>query len=468
MRDIASLGVCGLRAALDRREIGAREAAEMYLAAIRERDGTLGAYLTVTEERALSEAAAFDRGERTGALAGIPCAVKDNICTCGVRTTCASRFLEGFVPPYSATAFERLGAGVLLGKTNLEEFAMGSSTENSAFHPTRNPADPERVPGGSSGGSAAAVTAGLCAYALGSDTGGSIRQPAALCGCVGMKPTYGRVSRYGLVAFAPSLDQIGPLTRSVRDNGAVLSALAGHDPRDATSLCLPGEDFTAGIESGVRGLRVGLITGECAPTVRDAVLRAGRTLEALGARAVETSFPPTEEALAAYYVIAAAEASSNLARFDGIRYGRRAADCETPEEVFVRSRTEGFGPEVQRRILLGTLLLSGENRERYYFRARQVRARVVRTFDGLLGQYDLLISPVSPTTAWRLGEKADPVRMYRSDIHTAPVSLAGLPALSLPFGRDENGLPCAVQLIGPGCAERLIYRAAYALEEGRA
>ena len=498
MDDIQSLGVRALRLALDRRELSAREAAGAYLSAIREKDPSLRAFLTVTEARAMADADAFDRrktlpgSERGGMkqpdpeigmgrvsdtdpardlsvrspLAGIPFALKDNICTEGIRTSCASRFLEDFVPPYSAAAFERLHGGVLLGKLNMDEFAMGSSTENSFFYPTRNPADPSRVPGGSSGGCAAAVAGGLCAFALGSDTGGSIRQPASLCGCVGMKPTYGRVSRYGLIAFAPSLEQIGPLTRSVRDNAMVLSAIAGQDPRDATSLPLPAADFTAGLEAGVRGLRIGLFTGEgCAPAVRNAVSRAARTLELLGAEVLPVDFPVSDETLAAYHILSGAEASSNLARFDGIKYGRRAESCRTPEEVFVKSRTEGFGPEVKRRILLGTCVLSGENRERFYTPAQRKRRQVVQAFERLFADVDMILTPTSPTTAWRFGEAADPLAMYRADMYTVPSSLAGIPALSLPFGKDADGLPCAVQLTGPGCAEGLIYRAAFALEQ---
>lgn len=465
MQEIVNLGVCDLRAALARRELTAREATAAYLAEIRERDKELGAYLSVLEERAYQDATAFDCGERKGTLAGVPYALKDNVCTAGIFTTCASRFLEDFIPPYNATVSERLRSGVLLGKLNMDEFAMGSSTETSAFHSTRNPVDLQRVPGGSSGGSAAAVAAGLCAYALGTDTGGSIRQPAALCGCVGMRPTYGRVSRYGLIAFASSFDQIGPLTRSVRDNAAVLSAIAGVDPRDATTLRTSEEDYETGIENGTQGLRVGVYAEDCAPAVRKAVLQAARLLEASGAVIDAISFPFAEESLAAYHVLTGAEAYSNLARFDGVRFGCRAAGCSTPEDVFVRSRTEGFGSEVKRRILLGSCVLSGENREKYYERALLARARVARAFQDLFERVDLILSPTSPTTAWRLGEKTDPLLMCRSDLYTVPPSLAGLPALSVPCGKDEKGLPCSVQLIGAKRMEKLLYRAAYALEQ---
>ena len=399
-------------------------------------------------------------------------ALKDNLCTRGIRTTCASKMLENFVPPYDAYAVERLRDCVLLGKLNLDEFAMGSSTENSYFKPTRNPVNPERVPGGSSGGSAAAVAAGEAAFALGSDTGGSIRQPAAFCGVVGMKPTYGTVSRYGLVAFASSLDQIGPLTRSVRDSALVLSAIAGQDARDATSAKRPGEDYGAKIGREIRGMRIALprelLAEGLQEEIRQAVLAAARLFEGLGAEVVEVGLPSLKYALPAYYVISSAEASSNLARFDGIKYGYRAKEFDGIEQLYERSRSEGFGREVRRRIMLGSFVLSAGYYDAYYRKAQQVRALVRRALEALLEECDLILSPVAPTTAYRIGEKmGDPLQMYLGDIYTVPASIAGLPALSLPFAQDEEGLPIGLQLIGRAFGEAELYQAAYALEQGK-
>lgn len=473
MQALTSYSVCALRRLLETGEVSAVEAARAYLDAIAQTDGAIGAYLTVTADRALEQAASVDRrraaGEPLGTLAGIPAGVKDNICTKGVPTTCASRMLEHFVPPYDAGALERMPDVVVLGKTNLDEFAMGSTTENSCFHPTRNPRDPGRVPGGSSGGSAAAVAAGEAAFALGSDTGGSIRQPAAFCGCVGMKPTYGAVSRYGLVAFASSLDQIGPLTRDVADCAAVLTALVGHDRRDATSVERSDEDYAAAVGQDVKGLRVGLpkeYFGEgLSPEIRGAVYAAARAYEALGAQIVELSMPDVGAALPAYYVISSAEASSNLARFDGVKYGYRSERYENIGDLICNSRSEGFGSEVKRRILLGTYVLSAGYYEAYYQKALQVRTLLVRAFDQAFAQCDALLSPVAPTTAYPLGEKrGDPLAMYMGDVYTVPVNIAGLPALSLPVGRDAAGLPIGAQLIGRAFGESTLLRLGAALE----
>ena len=400
----------------------------------------------------------------------MPAGIKDNICTRGVRTTCASRMLENFVPPYSATVVEKLeNAGVVvLGKLNMDEFAMGSSTENSALRRTRNPADPSRVPGGSSGGSAAAVAARMAAFALGSDTGGSIRQPASFCGVVGLKPSYGRVSRYGLVAFASSLDQVGPIARSVEDCAAALQLIAGHDPRDGTSV--PGEapDFMEGIDGGVAGMTLALpgeFLGEgVAPEVKEAVLRAAKRYESLGARVETISMPALGSALPAYYVISSAEASSNLARFDGVRYGARAASFEGMGGLYENTRSEYFGAEVKRRVMLGTFALSSGYYDAYYKKALQVRTLVTQAFAGVFARFDLVLSPSAPCVAWRFGEKSDPMEMYLSDVCTVPANIAGLPALSLPCGGDSNGLPIGLQLMGKHFDEKGLLRAAYALE----
>ncbi len=465
--------------ALRAREVSSEELTRHYLGTVARREPEIGAFLTVTAEEALRAARAVDarraEGEDLPLLAGIPMALKDNLCTRGVRTTCASRMLADFVPAYDATAVSRLSAAgaVSLGKLNMDEFAMGSSTENSAFHPTRNPVDTARVPGGSSGGSAAAVAAGEAVYALGSDTGGSIRQPAAFCGVVGLKPTYGRVSRYGLVAFASSLDQVGPITACVADNAAVLSAVAGEDALDATSAPRPAEDFSRLLGHGVAGLRVALpreFFGEGLDAeVKAAVLAAARRLEAAGAAVEEVSLPSLAAALPAYYVLSSAEASSNLARFDGVRFGSRAAEFESIGELYCRTRTEFFGEEVKRRILLGTFALSAGYYDAYYKKALQMRTRIAAEYEKIFASHDLILSPVAPTTAYRLGEKtADPMQMYLGDIYTVPVNIAGIPALSLPCGRDAAGLPIGVQLMGPKWSEARLYQAAAALEEGRA
>lgn len=476
--NITEMSLPRLAEALRRGETTSREVTQAYLAHIAERDGQIGAYITVDGEKALRQAERCDAqrasGQACGPLHGVPMALKDNLCVAGGRTTCASRMLENFVSPYSATVWERLeGAGcVLLGKTNMDEFAMGSTTENSAFHPTRNPADETRVPGGSSGGSAAAVAAGEAAFALGSDTGGSIRQPAAFCGVVGMKPTYGLVSRYGLVAFASSLDVVGPMSRTVADNALVLEAIAGHDRRDTTSLTAAHEPYPAQLGQGVKGLRIGLaaemLADGASREVREAVLGAAQALRDMGAQVREVTLPSMAHALPAYYVLSSAEAGSNLARYDGVRYGRRAAAYDDLEDMYVRSRTEGFGAEVRRRILLGTYALSAGYVDQFYRKAQQVRTLIRQDFTRVFGEVDCLLAPVAPTTAWKLGEKrTDPMETYGQDVYCVPASLAGIPALSLPFGMDAQGLPVGIQLMGPALSEGLLYRVGHALEEVR-
>ena len=404
----------------------------------------------------------------------MPVALKDNLCTRGVPTTCSSRILEGWCPPYDATVVSRLleAGAVVIGKTNLDEFAMGSSTENSAFGPTRNPHDPSRVPGGSSGGSAAAVAAGFAPLALGSDTGGSIRQPAALCGVVGLKPTYGRVSRYGLVAFASSLDQIGPFAATVADAALLYDVIAGPDPLDSTSIADAARARRCPtLGRGVEGLRVGLVRemldGDMSPSpdVAARVREAADALEAAGAKIDEVSVPAAVYGLSAYYLIAPAEASSNLARFDGVRYGLRV-DAPTTVEMMRATRTAGFGAEVKRRIMLGTYALSAGYYDAYYGKAQRVRTLILRDFEAAYEQVDLLLGPTSPTTAFELGAKtADPLTMYLNDVYTIPSNLSGHPALSVPFGRGDDGLPVGVQLLGPALSEALLLRAAAVLEE---
>lgn len=474
MHNVCGMTALGLSAALRRRELSAREAALACLARMEEREPQLHAYLTVSRDEALAEADAADRrlaaGEPLSLLDGVPMAVKDNICTKGVHTTCASRMLGNFIPPYDAGAVSRLGraGAVLLGKTNLDEFAMGSDTGTSAFGPTANPIDPSRVPGGSSGGSAAAVAAGEALFALGSDTGGSVRQPAALCGVVGLRPTYGRISRYGLIGFAPSLDQVGLVTKDARDCAAVLAATAGFDPHDATSSRQSSGAYLDGIGDGVRGMRAALVReslAEAEPCVRRELLRAVAKLESLGARVDELSLPFLKDMLPAYHILGSAEASSNLARFDGVRYGFRASGVSDWRQLIRESRSQGFGLEVKRRILLGTFVLTKEQRDAYE-KARRLRRKTASSMAAALSYYDFLLLPTSPEVAWKRGEKRDPVAMYRSDLFVVPASIAGLPAVSVPFG-EENGLPVGVQLVGRAFGEREMLRAACAVEEGR-
>ncbi len=475
MTPLCDLTAHELRELLAGGQASAVEIARACLERVEAVEPEVRAFVTLTPERLLAAAQAADAARSSGRslhpLAGIPMALKDNLVTRGVATTCSSRMLARFVPPYDATVVARLGeCGCgLVGKTNMDEFAMGSSTENSAFFPTRNPWDTQRVPGGSSGGSAAAVAAGEAVFALGSDTGGSIRQPAAFCGIVGLKPTYGRVSRYGLVAFASSLDQIGPLTRDVTDCALVLNAIAGHDPRDATSAPEPVPDFTEFLVPDVRGLRVGVpreyFGPGISPPVKEAVTAALDLLGELGAEVGECSLPHTEYALAAYYLIAPAEASSNLARYDGVRYGHRAAARGDFVTMYKKTRQEGFGPEVRRRIMLGTYALSAGYYDAYYLKALKVRTLVRRDFERAFERFDVLVTPTAPTVAFRLGEKVDdPLAMYMSDVCTIPVNLAGLPALSLPCGFHE-GLPVGMQLIGRPFDEGTLLRAAFAFEQ---
>jgi aspartyl-tRNA(Asn)/glutamyl-tRNA(Gln) amidotransferase subunit A len=461
---------------LARREVSSRELTAAVLDRLQGVEGQLNAFVTLTPELALEQARQADerlaRGEDVTPLTGIPAAIKDVICTLGVRTTCGSRMLENFVPPYDATVIVRLKrAGlVMVGKTNMDEFAMGSSGENSYFGPTRNPWDRERVPGGSSSGSAAAVAADACLYALGSDTGGSIRQPAALCGIVGLKPTYGRVSRYGLVAFASSLDQIGPMTKDVTDAALVLQAIAGHDPNDSTSAPVEVPDYAAGLVPDVKGLRIGVpreYMGEGVEEgVRQAVTDAIERLAEMGAEVDwEASLPSTPYALACYYIIAPSEASANLARYDGVKYGYSYTEGASMWENMERTRQFGFGAEVKRRIMLGTYALSAGYYDAYYLKAQKVRTLIRREFESAFQRYDVLVTPVSPTPAFRLGEKLeDPLQMYLSDVFTIPVNIAGLPAISVPCGFSQ-GLPVGLQVIGRPFDEATVLRVAYAYEQ---
>lgn len=461
--------------ALRKKEYSSLELTEAYLDQIDKKDRTIGAYITVTAEKAIESAKAFDEGNcsdhEVSPLAGIPCGIKDNICTKGIKTTCASKMLSSYIPPYSAHVVEKLehSGAVILGKLNMDEFAMGSTTENSAFKICRNPLDTDRVPGGSSGGSAAAVAAREAVYTLGSDTGGSIRQPASFCGVVGMKPTYGSVSRYGLVAFASSLDQIGPITSTVLDNALVLNVIAGHDKRDATSVKRAYNDFTADIKNGVKGMKIGIpeeFFGDgISDDVREAVLAAADTYRALGAELVSVSMPSIDYALSAYYVISSAEASSNLARFDGVRYGYRCDDYSNTDELYKKSRSKGFGSEVKKRIMLGTFALSSGYYDAYYKKALQVRSLVRKDFDEAFENCDFIISPVAPTVAYKIGEKVgDSLQMYMGDAYSVPVNIAGIPALTLPCGIGEGGMPVGMQLIGPAFSEGLLYRAGFAFE----
>jgi len=451
------------------------EATEAYFARIAKLDARLAAYLTLTRDQALAAARAADAryraGKPLGPLDGVPIAYKDVLCTEGTVTTCGSKILERFVPPYDATAVARLGAAgaVMLGKTNMDEFAMGSSTEHSAFRPTRNPWDLERVPGGSSGGSAAAVGGELAAAALGTDTGGSVRQPAAFCGVVGLKPTYGRISRYGLIAFASSLDHIGPLTRDVRDAALLLHAIAGVDPHDSTSIDEPVPDYPALLEGGVRGLKLGVpreyFGSGLDPEVEAAVRTAIARLADLGAAIEEVSLPNTDYGLAVYYIVAPAEASSNLARYDGVKYGLRAPGGKDLIDMESRTRAAGFGAEVKRRIMLGTYALSAGYYDAYYGRAQKVRTLVRGDFERAFARVDLLVAPTTPTAAFKHGDKADPLAMYLNDVFTVGGDLAGLPAISLRGGFTAAGLPIGLQLMARPFDEARLLRAAHAYEQ---
>jgi aspartyl-tRNA(Asn)/glutamyl-tRNA(Gln) amidotransferase subunit A len=474
--ELTGLTIHELQGLLRRREVTAKEVLMAFLKRIGQVEGKIQAYMTVTGLEALRMASRLDRrhqgGEDVGQLAGIPLAIKDVICTQDVPTTCSSKILEGFIPPYDATVIRRLGeAGmVLLGKTNMDEFAMGSSTENSGYKVTRNPWDLDRVPGGSSGGSAAAVAADLCAGALGSDTGGSIRQPAAFCGIVGVKPTYGRVSRYGLVAFASSLDQIGPMTKDVRDAAILLGVIAGHDPCDSTSVNVPVPDYAAQLGREVTGLRIGIpkeyfIEG-MDPEVETAIRAAINVLESLGAKAESISLPHTEYAVATYYLVATAEASSNLARYDAVKYGFRAREARDLLSMYMKSRQNGFGAEVKRRIMLGTYALSAGYYDAYYLKALKVRTLIRKDFEDAFKRCEVILTPTAPTPAFRLGEKTeDPLTMYLSDIFTISANLAGVPGVCLPCGFTQAGLPIGLQLLGKPFDEVTLLQVAFAYEQ---
>jgi aspartyl-tRNA(Asn)/glutamyl-tRNA(Gln) amidotransferase subunit A len=465
-----------LRDMLKSGETTAVAVAESVFGRIKAVDDRVKAYITVTRDAALMQAEEADKrlkaGDNGPMLLGVALAVKDNMCTEGIRTTCASKILENFVPPYDATVVQKLkrNGAVVCGKPNMDEFAMGSSTENSGFFITRNPWDLERIPGGSSGGSAAAVAAGECIAALGSDTGGSIRQPAACCGVVGLKPTYGRVSRYGLVAFASSLDQIGPITKDVKDAAILMNVIAGHDPRDSTSANIAVPDFIQSLKKEVRGMKIGIpkeyfIEG-MDPEVDKAVREAVKTLEGLGAQVIEVSLPHTGYAVATYYILATSEASSNLARYDGVKYGYRARNPKDLLDMYLKSRSEGFGPEVKRRIMLGTYALSAGYYDAYYKKGQQVRTLIKRDFDEAFRSVDVIATPTAPTAAFKIGEKsADPLQMYLSDIFTISVNLAGIPGISIPCGFTKNNLPIGLQLLGKHFDEESILRAAFAYEQ---
>lgn len=474
--DILAYTAVELAKAIKEGEITAVEAMHAVLAQIEEKEKTINAYVTVDRDAALKKAEEAQRkiesGELTGALAGVPVAIKDNMCTEGMLTTCASKILNNFIPTYTAEAvmnLERAGA-VVIGKTNMDEFAMGSTTETSAYGVTRNPWDTERVPGGSSGGSAAAVAAGECFFALGSDTGGSIRLPASFCGVVGMKPTYGTVSRYGLVAYASSLDQIGPLTKDVTDCATVMEVITSRDKKDSTSVERQDADFTSALKRDVKGMRIGIpqdyFREGLDPEVKEAVLAAAEVLREQGAIVEEFNLGLVEYAIPAYYTIASAEASSNLERFDGIKYGYRAEEFTGLHNMYKKTRSEGFGAEVKRRIMLGSFVLSSGYYDAYYLKALRVKALIKKAFDEAFANYDIILGPVAPTTAPKLGDSlTDPMKMYLGDIYTIAVNLAGLPAISIPCGKDSKGLPIGLQLIGDCFCEKKLIRAAYTYEQ---
>ena len=454
------------------------EAMEAVIANIESKEEELNCYVTFDREAALSAAKEaqkkIEAGELTGPLAGVPIAIKDNMCTEGVLTTCSSKILGNFIPQFSSEAVKRIeeAGAVVIGKTNMDEFAMGSTTETSAYGPTKNPWNTEHVPGGSSGGSAAAVAANECFCALGSDTGGSIRQPASYCGVVGMKPTYGTVSRYGLIAYGSSLDQIGPLCKDVTDCATIMEVIASHDKKDSTSVERKDTDFTSALVDDVAGMRIGIprdYFGEgLDPQVKEAVLSAAEVLKSKGAIVEEFDLSLVEYAIPTYYTIAAAEASSNLERFDGVKYGFRAKDYDGLHSMYKKTRSEGFGPEVKRRIMLGSFVLSSGYYDAYYLKALRVKAMIKKAFDEAFAKYDVILGPVAPTTAPKLGSSlADPIKMYLGDIYTISVNLAGLPGISVPCGKDDNGLPIGVQLIGDCFNEKKLIQTAYAYEQAR-
>ncbi|MGN0375177.1 MAG: Asp-tRNA(Asn)/Glu-tRNA(Gln) amidotransferase subunit GatA [Butyrivibrio sp.] len=454
------------------------EAMKAVIEQIEKSEETLNCYVTFDKEAALRAAEAADKaileGSLTGPLAGVPVAIKDNMCTEGMLTTCSSKILENFIPQFSSEAVLRLekAGAVIIGKTNMDEFAMGSTTETSAYGPTKNPWNTDHVPGGSSGGSAAAVAGKECFFALGSDTGGSIRQPASYCGVVGMKPTYGTVSRYGLIAYGSSLDQIGPLCKDVTDCATIMEVIAAHDPKDSTSIKRDDTDFTSALTDDVKGLKIGIPTtyfGEgLDPQVKKSVMDAVKILEEKGAVVEEFELELVDYAIPTYYTIAAAEASSNLERFDGVKYGYRAKDYDGLHNMYKKTRSEGFGAEVKRRIMLGSFVLSSGYYDAYYLKALKVKALIKKAFDDAFSKYDLIVGPVAPTTAPKLGSSlSDPIKMYLGDIYTISVNLAGLPGISVPCGKDDKGLPIGMQLIGDCFKEKNLIRAAYAYEQAR-
>lgn len=474
--DLMSLTAVELGRKIKAKEVTVREAVIAAYDKIDEKEAELNCYVTTTKEAALAKAdevqAKIDAGELTGPIAGVPVAIKDNMCTKGVLTTCSSRILENFVPTFTAEAvinLEKAGA-VILGKTNMDEFAMGSTTETSHYGATKNPWNTKHVPGGSSGGSAAAVAADECSFALGSDTGGSIRQPSSYCGVTGMKPTYGTVSRYGLIAYGSSLDQIGPIAKDVTDCAAILETIASYDPKDSTSIRRDDYDFTSALVDDVKGMKIGipkdyLIEG-LNPEVKAAIMNAAHKLEEKGAVVEEFDLSLVEYAIPAYYVIACAEASSNLARFDGVKYGYRTPEYNELHEMYKKTRSEGFGPEVKRRIMLGSFVLSSGYYDAYYLKALRTKALIKQAFDKAFSKYDVILGPVAPTTAPEIGSSlADPIKMYLGDIYTISVNLAGLPGISVPGGFDSKGLPIGVQMIGNCFEEKKIIRTAYAFEQ---
>ncbi len=474
--DLMSLTAVELGRKIKAKEVTVREAVLAAYDRIDEKEAELNCYVTTTKEAALAKAdevqAKIDAGELTGPLAGVPVAIKDNMCTKGVLTTCSSRILENFVPTFTAEAvinLEKAGA-VILGKTNMDEFAMGSTTETSHYGATKNPWNTKHVPGGSSGGSAAAVAADECSFALGSDTGGSIRQPSSYCGVTGMKPTYGTVSRYGLIAYGSSLDQIGPIAKDVTDCAAILETIASYDPKDSTSIRRDDYDFTSALVDDVKGMKIGipkdyLIEG-LNPEVKAAIMNAAHKLEEKGAVVEEFDLSLVEYAIPAYYVIACAEASSNLARFDGVKYGYRTPEYNELHEMYKKTRSEGFGPEVKRRIMLGSFVLSSGYYDAYYLKALRTKTLIKQAFDKAFSKYDVILGPVAPTTAPEIGSSlADPIKMYLGDIYTISVNLAGLPGISVPGGFDSKGLPIGVQMIGNCFEEKKIIRTAYAFEQ---
>ena len=476
--DLDTLTIDQARTDIAQGRTSAADLTKLFYSRIEERDGAIGAYLTLCKERALNKAAGIDdlvrQGKPLPPLAGVPVGIKDVMVTRGVRTTAGSKILNNYIPPYTCTAVERLEAAgaVVLGKMNCDEFAMGSSNENSAYKPVHNPRDLTRVPGGSSGGSAAAVASGTAIATLGSDTGGSIRQPAAFCGVVGLMPTYGRVSRYGLIAFASSLDHIGPLTKTVKDAALMLRTIAGRDPMDSTSADVPVPDYVAQLAKPIHGLKVGVAKEYFGdgldPEVRTAVEGGIQKLAKCGCEIIPVSLPHTQYAIPTYYLIATAEASSNLARFDGVRYGHRAAGIRTLSEMYERSRDEGFGPEVKRRIMLGTYALSAGYYDAYYLKAQKVRTLLTRDFEEAFREVDAIVTPTSPTTAFKLGEKSDdPLAMYLADIYTVTADLVGIPGISIPCGEDREGLPIGLQILGRHFDESTILRLAHTYESSR-